>query len=341
MPTGQADPIAARALRCYFAVMSKTDVSNAPGAADAAHPARKSRIGLIAFLAGTALVAGAIGYRAFNPAISPEIAEANEQAPLTIPELQARAEADPLNSPAWQELAFAHFSAGGYDQAARAYRQAIEGDPENAVLWSALGEARVMASERDPMPAGAVTAFEKAIDLDPSDPRARYFLAVRKDLAGDARGAIEDWTALLKETPPGAVWEENLRRTIEQVGKINRIDTAPMLTRVDRERAASAPTASAALTAGNAIPGPTQDQIAAARAIPPSEQQSMAESMVERLDTRLRGDPGDVNGWVMLMRSRMTLGQTAKASQALKDAIAANPAQAARLRAEAQALGVR
>ncbi|MDZ4308271.1 tetratricopeptide repeat protein [Allopontixanthobacter sp.] len=321
--------------------MDRTEIPAPPGDGEPAQPGRKSRIGLFAFLMGTALVVIAIGYRAFNPVISPEIAAANERAPLTIPELQALAEKDPLNSKAWQELAFAHFSAGGYEQAARAYRQAAEGDPDNAVLWSALGEARVMASERDPMPADAVTAFEKAIALDPTDPRSRYFLAVRKDLAGDARGAIADWTALLKDTPPGAVWEDNLRRTIEQVGTINGIDTAPMLAAVDRDRAASAPTAPAALTAGNAIPGPTQDQIAAARALPPSQQQAMAEGMVERLDARLRSEPGDVNGWVMLMRSRMTQGQADQASRALKDAIAANPAQAARLQAEADALGVR
>lgn len=322
--------------------MNTSEIPDIPGATEAAEPSKKSRAGLIAFLVGTALVVIAIGYRAFNPVISPEIAAANEQAPPTIPELQALAEQDPLNSRAWQELAFAHFSGGGYEQAARAYRQAVEGDPDNAVLWSALGEARVMASQRDPMPADAVTAFQKAIALDPTDPRSRYFLAVRKDLAGDPRGAIADWTALLKETPPGAVWEDNLRRTIEQVGTINGIDTAAMLAAVDRDRAASAPAAApAALTAGNAIPGPTQEEIAAARAISPSDQQSMAEGMVERLDTRLRSEPGDVNGWVMLMRSRITLGQPDRASQALKDAIAANPAQAARLRAEAEALGVR
>jgi cytochrome c-type biogenesis protein CcmH len=323
--------------------MSENEENSAALEANESPAEKKSRTGLIIFLAATALVAVAIGYRAFNPIISPEIAEANENAPLTIPELQARADADPLDAKAWQELAFAHFSAGGYERAARAYRQAIEGDPDNAVLWSALGESRVMASERDPMPPGAVSAFEKAIDLDPTDPRSRYFLGVQKDLQGDAAGAIADWTALLKETPPGAVWEDNLRRTIEQVGKINKIDTAPMLAKVDQERAASAPLApraAPALTAGNAIPGPSQEQIAAARAISPSDQQDMAEGMVERLDTRLRGQPSDVNGWVMLMRSRITLGQPDKAAQALKDAIAANPAQASRLRAEAAALQV-
>ncbi len=314
---------------------------NAPAA-----PAPK-RFGLIAFIVGTALVAGAIGYRAITAEQAVEEMAGAQDAPLTITELQARAERDPLDSKAWQELAFAHFSAGGYGQAARAYRQAIEGDRDNAVLWSALGEARVMASENDPMPADAVTAFRKAVDLDPSDPRARYFLGVQKDLDGNHQGAIDDWLALLKETPPGAIWESNLRRTIEQVGTINSIDTAPMIAKVDRERAASAPKSAALaggngqLTGGNAIPGPSQDQIAAARAIPPGEQQQMAESMVERLDARLRKEPSDVNGWVMLMRSRMTLGQKDKAAQALKDAVSANPSQARRLQQEADLLGVR
>lgn len=330
--------------------MNETTSPADPAADNAPVPPAKKRFGLVAFIIGTALVAGAIGYRATTAEQEVEELAGAQAAPLTITELQARAERDPLDSRAWQELAFAHFSAGGYSQAARAYRQAIEGDRDNAVLWSALGEARVMASESDPMPADAVTAFRKAVDLDPSDPRARYFLGVQKDLDGNHQGAIDDWLALLKETPPGAIWESNLRRTIEQVGTINSIDTAPMIAKVDRERAASAPVAAAlpgmngqtaGLTAGNAIPGPSQDQIAAARAIPPGEQQQIAEGMVDRLDARLRQDPADVNGWVMLMRSRMTLGQKDRATQALQDAISANPAQKQRLQREADVLGVK
>ena len=48
----------------------------------------------------------------------------------------------------------------------------------------------------------------------------------------------------------------------------------------------------------------------------------------------------DRRGWIMLMRSRMTLGETVKASTALKKAIAANPTESARLAKEAQLLGV-
>jgi cytochrome c-type biogenesis protein CcmH len=67
----------------------------------------------------------------------------------------------------------------------------------------------------------------------------------------------------------------------------------------------------------------------------------MAEGMVARLEARLKDQPGNLDGWVMLMRSRITLGEPDKASAALKAAIAANPAAEGRLRQEAEVLGVR
>ena len=109
--------------------------------------------------------------------------------------------------------------------------------PIAVILWYMLmspgeltaGEALVMADERNPMPDEAATAFEKAVALDPKDPRARYFLAVKKDLTKDHQGALNDWLALLKETPPGAPWESDLRRTITQSAKINSIDVSAQL----------------------------------------------------------------------------------------------------------------
>src|SRR3546814_12068736 len=82
------------------------------------------------------------------------------------------------------------------------------------------------------------------------------------------------------------------------------------------------------------LPGPTQQQLAAAGSIPPGEQRKMAEGMVARLEQRLRDDPSNLDGWVMLMRSRMTLGEPEQAKAALDAAVRANPGAAARLRAE-------
>jgi cytochrome c-type biogenesis protein CcmH len=294
-----------------------------------------SRLGLaVLAFAAVAAVAG-LGYRALTDGDEADPAQATDPAaPPTLEELEARAKADPNNSAAWQELALAYMERERYADAERAWRQAIEGQPDNAALWSALGEARVYQTQSVEMPAGAVDAFEKALALDPTEPRARYFLAVKRDLEGDHEGAIRDWLALLKDTPPGAPWEDNLRRTIEQVGKINDIETE------SRIAAAVGGQPAPALSAGNAIPGPSQEQLAAASSIPPGEQRDMAEGMVARLEGRLAADPKNVEGWIMLMRSRMTLGQADRAGQALKSAVAANPGAADRLRQEAEALGV-
>ncbi|MEZ5696103.1 MAG: tetratricopeptide repeat protein [Sphingomonadaceae bacterium] len=303
---------------------------------DTSEKTGNSRIGLGLLAAAVLIAGGAVGYRALQgDSEEASVAAPDSDAPLSLSELEAQAKADPMNAQAWSELGFAYYSAGRYDDAARAYRQAAEGDPDNATLWSSAGEARVLASKDDPMPAEAVSAFEKALALDPTDPRARYFMAVRKDLAGDHEGAIADWLALLEDTPPGAPWEADLRRTIEQVGKINKIETASKLAKAD----AAKPQAPE-LTAGNAIPGPNQQQMDAAGRMRPSEQRDMAVSMVERLEGRLKSDPSNIDGWVMLMRSRMTLGEADKAVKALQDAVAANPAASERLQQEAQALGV-
>ena len=288
--------------------------------------------GGLAAIAALAIAAGAIGYRlveASGRGFTDQPALPSD--PLAA--LEQRAEAEPDNAAAWQELGFAYFELGRFGDAARAYESATRADPDSAVLWSSLGEALVMASERDPMPPQARQAFRKAIALDGEDPRARYFTAVEKVLAGDHQGAIGDWLALLADTPAGAPWEADLRRTIEQVGKINGIDAARGIESAEAARP-DAPVAMAA------IPGPTRQQLAAASALRPDQQREMAEGMVARLAARLESEPADVEGWIMLMRSQQTLGRTAEARAALAKALATNPNAGDRLEAAAQALGI-
>lgn len=250
--------------------------------------------------------------------------------------LEAAARARPDSAGAWQALGAALFDGGRFADAAQAYDRAVKLAPQNALLWSALGEARVMASKDQPMPPAALDAFKKAAAIDPKDPRARYFLAVKRDIDGDHRGAIDDWLALLADTPAGAPWETDLRRTIEQVGKVNDIAVASRL----------AATKPRALTpdelpvAARAIPGPTRADMEAASQLPKGQQDAMIDSMVSGLEDKLKANPSNIDGWIMLMRSRMTLGESAKASAALKAAIAANPGAEPRLRGQAKLLGV-
>lgn len=294
---------------------------------------------VLILIAAAALLAAAIGYTVWRDRSATGAgSESAESAPADSPlaALEAKTRAEPGNVSAWQALAAARFDLTDFAGAAAALEKATSLSPDTAGLWSALGEARVMADKRDPMPPGALAAFQQASALNPKDPLARYFLAVKKDLDGDHKDAIDDWFALLADTPQGAPWEDGLRRTIEQVGKIHALPVADRLASI-RPRSL---TAEELPVAARAIPGPTRSDMEAASQLPKGQQDAMIEGMVSGLEAKLKASPANVDGWIMLMRSRMTLGETAKAAKALKDAVAANPGAAGRLKAQASLLGV-
>jgi cytochrome c-type biogenesis protein CcmH len=299
--------------------------------------------------AAALLAAGSIGYNIYSNNSGGADTEALAGAEPTIAELRAAAEASSGDARPWSELGFALFQAGEFADAAEAYERAVAIDGDAAELWSALGEARVMAVDAaeaaaDPLPAGALEAFRRALELDPSDPRSRYFLAVKKDLDGDHEGAIAGWLDLLADTPPGAPWEGDVIRTIQQVGAINEIDVTERLASVNATRTPEVVIPGSGSAAGDAaspsVRGPSAQQVAEASRMTPGEQENMIAGMVASLEQRLADDPGNLDGWVMLMRSRMTLGETGKAREALAKAVAANPGNADELRRQAAQLGI-
>jgi cytochrome c-type biogenesis protein CcmH len=303
-----------------------------------------SKAGWVLLGAALLLAAGSIGFNVMSGAggdSAPEAAPTD----TSIEALRAAAEASKDDAAPWADLAFALFQERRFEEAAAAYRRALAIDPDEAVLWSALGETLVLGSTRDPLPAEALQAFEKAVALDRQDPRARYFLAAKKDLDKDHEGAIAAWLDLLADSPQGAPWEADLVRTIEQVGQMNSIDVAPRIAKAQAARKPALLAPGSGSVAGDAaspnVRGPSAAEVAAASGMKPSEQRQMAEGMVAQLEARLQREPKNVDGWVMLMRSRMTLGEPAKAKAALEAAVKANPSAAAELREQAAGLGVK
>ncbi|KEO90122.1 cytochrome C biogenesis protein CycH [Erythrobacter longus] len=301
-------------------------------------------------LGGAALLAVAsVGYNVYSGGEDDAVAEATSDGVPTIAELRKAAEASSDDAGPWSELGFAHFERGEFAEAVEAYEKAVAIDETSASLWSALGEARVMAvdaaqADADPLPASALEAFAKALERDGNDPRARYFMAVKKDIDGDHQGAIDGWFALLEDTPVGAPWEGDVVRTIEQVAAINEIDLGDRLSTAMATRTPEIAIPGSGSVAGDAasdnVRGPTAQQVADARQMSESDQRQMIAGMVSGLEERLEGDPSNLDGWVMLMRSRMTLGERGKARDALAKAVAANPGEADELRRQAAQLGI-
>lgn len=247
-----------------------------------------------------------------------------------IAKLEARLKQDSNDAEGWRMLGWSHFETGDFAKAAVAYRRAAELEPDKAENWSSLGEAIQVANQK-PSPEARM-AFQRALGLDPQDARARYFLAVQKDLSGDHNGAINDWLALLRDTPPGAPWEADLRRTIQQTADKEEIDISGRM---------PAPSGGSVATA--AIPGPTPQDLAAASSLPPSQQSEMVRGMVDGLAARLAANPKDSTGWIRLMRARMVLGETDGATAALKSGLAAfngDSATQGQIRRAAEELGV-
>lgn len=298
--------------------------------------------------AAALLAAGSIGYNVYSGQDGDDAPAVAEDAAPSIDDLRKAAENSDVDAGPWSELAFALYNNGEFADAAGAYERAVEIDSESAALWSALGESRAYASERDPLPPSALEAFERALELDPQDPRARYFLAVKQDIDGEHDAAIASWLSLLSETPPGAPWENDLVRTIQQVGAINDIDVEDRLATVMQARAPEvlipgSGEAAGALGDGASSPnvrGPDAAQVADASRMTPGEQQDMVAGMVASLEERLESEPNNLDGWVMLMRSRANLGQPGRARAALESAIAANPQEEAELRRQAGMLGI-
>jgi cytochrome c-type biogenesis protein CcmH len=56
------------------------------------------------------------------------------------------------------------------------------------------------------------------------------------------------------------------------------------------------------------------------------DRQAMIRAMVDQLAARLKAQPADADGWIRLMRARMVLGDTAAATAARREALAAFPA---------------
>ena len=253
-----------------------------------------------------------------------------------IGQLEQRMKASPGDAEGWRMLGWSYLQTGRNADAAQAYGRAVALDPHNGEYLSAQGEATVLASQGQVTPA-AEAIFRKAVSLDAADPRARYYLAIAKDQKGDAKGAMDDWIALLKSAPADAPWAPEVRAFVEKVAKERHVDLTGRLPPAP----AGPPAADAGPPAG--APGPTSGQVAAAGQMSDASRQAMIEGMVAKQAAGLKANPHDLPGWERLIRARMVLGQTAAATQAYRDAVkvfAGSPADQAALRQTAAELKV-
>jgi cytochrome c-type biogenesis protein CcmH len=218
-------------------------------------------------------------------------AEGNPPIARLIAQVEAHLERDPKDGRGWEVLAPVYMQLGRYDEAAKAWRNAVTYNGSSVERETNLGQALVAAAN-GVVTAEAKQAFDRALALDASDPKARYFLGLAAAQDGRQAEAAAIWRALLAAAPPEAAWANFVREALAQV------EHTPM--------ASSA--------------GPSGEDVAAASNLAPEQRQQMIAAMVERLADRLKSDGADFEGWLQLVRSYTVLGERGKAQSAAADA---------------------
>ena len=269
--------------------------------------------------------------------------------------LEKKMKENPSDPEGWRMLGWSYFQTQRFADSATAYGKAVALKPDGPGYQSAYGEALVQAAGGNVTPAAA-EAFAKAKAQDGADARARYFLGVKKQQEGDAKGAIDDWIGLLGESAGDAPWVPQLRSIIEQTAQEAKIDVSARMAAIKPPVSGGAAVAAAPMpglagvAAGAAagapagvMPGPSAEQVAGAAAMTAGDRQAMIRGMVEGLAKKLQANPKDEAGWLRLMRARSVLGDSAAAAKARNDALAAfagDAATQARIRAAATEIGI-
>jgi cytochrome c-type biogenesis protein CcmH len=270
----------------------------------------------------------------------------NSEVAGLIGALEAKMAKNPSDPEGWRMLGWSYFQTERFADAATAYGKAVALKPDGEGYQSAYGEALALAANGNISP-DARKAFEKAVAQDPNDARARFFLGQAKAQSGDAKGAIDDWLALLGDSATDAPWVPQLRAMLTQTAQAAGIDITARLAAVKQPTSGGAsvagPPAEAVAGAAVGAPGPSADQIAGAAAMSPADRQAMVAGMVDRLATRLAANPNDEAGWLRLIRARSVLGDAAATKKARDDALkafAGDAAATARIKAAAAEAGI-
>jgi cytochrome c-type biogenesis protein CcmH len=264
---------------------------------------KRRRLAAVAALLAMPVVAGSLYFVLGSPNMPDqplagrlEAAHRGQSIASLIERVEAHLAQHPDDGRGWEVIAPVYMRLQRFDDAIQARRNALRLLGETADRQSSLGEALLVAADGI-VTADAKRAFERAVELDAQDVKARYYLGLAAEQDGHRDEAARRWRELLAGAPEGAPWVELVRAQLAHIGEPS---------------AAPAPAAPA--------PGPNAQDVAAASQLAPEQRDQMIRTMVERLATRLHEDGSDVEGWLRLVRSYMALGERDHARAAVDDA---------------------
>jgi cytochrome c-type biogenesis protein CcmH len=209
-----------------------------------------------------------------------------------IERLEERVAGDPDDLEGWLRLGRAYELSGNPAKAAEAYGRAVALDGGDAGLHAAFAEAQILAGDGVVTPK-ARTALERALELEPGNPRARFYQGLALLQRGERSQALELWAGLIGDTPADAPYLAMLRGQATALAEELGRDPAAVL------------------------PEPAPAALAEGPPDLPAADPDALRAEVARLEAALAGDAEDWQGWIRLARAHVALEQPAEAAAAL------------------------
>ena len=198
----------------------------------------------------------------------------------------------------------------------------VKGDQATAPDYALVADLMVSAAGGY-ISQEAEAAIRAALEREPREPRARYYLGLYYMQVDRPDAAFRTWRTLLEESQPGAPWVPLIRSRIEEVAW--RAGVEYQLPEMED------------------APGPSAEDVEAAGALSDEDRADMIRGMVSRLSERLANEGGTAQEWARLIGAYGVLGQTDQARAIWEEAqqvFEGREAEMEMLRAAAQEAGV-
>lgn len=314
---GEAEAEAARAeaARRLIAAAPQEDASQEGGSGRAG---ARRRVAAVIAIVGVPLASIGFYIALGQPAMPDRPLEARLNAPpgkielvAAVAKIERHLARKPDDGRGWQILAPVYLRMGRFDDAARAWANAIRTLGSSPIRETAHGEALVFAAKGKVTPAAA-KAFERALKLDPKFAQARFYTGLEASQSGKPAEAHRIWSELVADAPKGARWAATIRGRIAELEKQN-----PQLAASGPGHAKSEP---ARRDSAKPAAGPRSEAGKIIAALPKQERQAAIRAMVDKLADRLGDSSRDARGWIMLIRAYTVLQDKDKARAALAKA---------------------
>ena len=214
------------------------------------------------------------------------------------------------NARGWAMLARYYINLGKYEKAVLSAERAVNIDSRDIEAHSIYGETFYFAAGKRFTP-NVRSTFLSVLEKEPTEPRARYYLALADAADGNEPKAYAAIQTLIDESPIDAPYLPILLYSADTIAE--KIGLKPILS-------AQAGHLIGELLKSSPAWWITKQDFGAATLVSKADQNQLVRYMVGRLEQKLRKNQDDLDSWVKAANAYRMLGEVSKEEASLRRA---------------------